>query len=262
MLVVDDPTEAAVTPWIRAARRLGMPVATIHDLGLGAAGGDLVIDGSLGGPWRRWPTGRTLTGPRYAIVDRRLATVRLERVVGPGGKVLIALGGGPRRRLAARLAAAVLREVPAAHVTIAGGLLPATTQADPRITWLSDPQAFADTLAHATVAVVAGGVTLYESCAAGTPRVALAVVPAQRRTVEAFARAGAAIDAGGPLAGARTRRDVDHVAGLVADVVRDKNVRARLSKTGRRLIDGRGLARVVAELERLYRDGAEKVARG
>jgi hypothetical protein len=55
---------------------------------------------------------------------------------------------------------------------------------------------------------------------------------------------------------------VDHVAGLVADALGDRNVRARLSKTGRRLIDGRGLARVVAELERLYRDGAEEVARG
>ena len=51
-------------------------------------------------------------------------------------------------------------------------------------------------LVDCDVAVVAGGVTLYEACALGTPAVGLAVVPEQRRAIPAFARRGAVIDAG------------------------------------------------------------------
>ena len=51
-------------------------------------------------------------------------------------------------------------------------------------------------LAACDVAVVAGGVTLYEACAVGVPVVALAVVAAQRPAIADFAVRGAAIDAG------------------------------------------------------------------
>ena len=65
--------------------------------------------------------------------------------------------------------------------------------------WIAAPTVSADALATASVAVVAGGVTLYEACALGTPAVALAVVPAQRlTTARGLPRAGAAIDADAP----------------------------------------------------------------
>ena len=52
--------------------------------------------------------------------------------------------------------------------------------------------AFRAALAQATVAVVAGGTTLYEACALGTPVVAVPVVPGQTTTVRRFVRAGLA----------------------------------------------------------------------
>ena len=36
VLVVDDPSAAAVRAWVRRARRAGVPVATVHDLGIAA----------------------------------------------------------------------------------------------------------------------------------------------------------------------------------------------------------------------------------
>jgi len=54
------------------------------------------------------------------------------------------------------------------------------------------PQRFRAALAQATVAVVAGGTTLYEACALGTPVVAVPVVPGQATTVRRFVRAGLA----------------------------------------------------------------------
>ena len=38
-----------------AARRAGVFSISLHDLGLGAEGADLVVDGSVGAPYRQWP---------------------------------------------------------------------------------------------------------------------------------------------------------------------------------------------------------------
>ena len=48
ILVVDDPSAPAARPWVSAARRRGIPVATIHDGGLARVDADLVIDGITG----------------------------------------------------------------------------------------------------------------------------------------------------------------------------------------------------------------------
>jgi len=47
MMVVDDPSAAAAGRWVAQARRLGIPVATIHDLGIGYVPADMGIDGSV-----------------------------------------------------------------------------------------------------------------------------------------------------------------------------------------------------------------------
>src|SRR5215211_7501194 len=46
-VVVDDPVTADAKRWMAAARRAGALVVTVHDLGIGARGADLVIDGSV-----------------------------------------------------------------------------------------------------------------------------------------------------------------------------------------------------------------------
>ena len=60
LLVIDDPSRAAATPWLRAARRAGVPVVSLHDVGIAPLASDLAVDGSLGarrvdGPRRRTP---------------------------------------------------------------------------------------------------------------------------------------------------------------------------------------------------------------
>jgi hypothetical protein len=47
LLVVDDPIASPAAVWIAAARSAGVPVVTIHDLGIGSPTGDLVVDGSV-----------------------------------------------------------------------------------------------------------------------------------------------------------------------------------------------------------------------
>ena len=189
VLVVDDPITAEVARWVRRARHAGVRVATVHDLGISAVASDLVIDGTVG-PNRR-VRGRvdTLHGPAYMILDPAISHRGSDPTrSGPdraGGRVLVALGGGSSAAGAQRMVEAIADAVPGLDVRVARGF------AGKR----RGPDGLAGELARATVAVVAGGVTLYEACALGVPAVAVPLSARQQVTVRAMARQGAAVDA-------------------------------------------------------------------
>ncbi len=252
ILVVDDPSAPAARPWVSAARRRGIPVATIHDAGLARVDADLVIDGSV----RTAPQADAtrLFGPRYAVIDPRVAALGAGRRP-TKGSVLVAVGGGAHVfALVPAVVAALARRVPGLDIQVAAGFTPRHRRpALPAGRWLA-PGKLGRALASAQVAIVAGGLTAYEACALGVPVVAVSVVPAQQPTVRALARRGAAVD-GGPLgtAGA-ARRVAEHSTRLLAAPA----ARRRLAANGRRLVDGRGAARVAVALRALARQGGTR----
>ena len=256
VVVVDDPIAANARRWIACARTFGCHVVTVHDLGLGACDGDLVVDGSIvkaAGPLQ---TRSFLRGPRYALLDpvfaSPLRTARRPRAP----RVLISLGGGPRARLGYAIATAVGREMPWASIRVAGGfkrgphgtrtargiwptgLTPVRDQDRNRIVWTGPLDGLAGELAACDVAVVGGGVSLYEACARGVAAVGVPVVVPQRPTVRGFVAAGAA------LGDASRAPDADRVAREVVRLLRQPALRASLAAEGRKLVDGRGAGRV------------------
>ncbi len=250
VLVVDDPNRAAAAAWIRAGRRAGRPVVTVHDLGLGCLEGDLVVDGSVvRKPALRRAAGALVAGPRYAVLDPRLMSWR-RRGAEPAGacSVLIALGGGTNVTLASAIADALTAADERIQVRIAGGFSAgghAQLRVQPRVCWLGRTPGLGRELARADVAVVGGGVTLYEACALGVPTVAVPVVDAQRETIAAFVRKGAATGiVDGPL-------NLDRVVELVIALVEDRRKRRGLAERASALVDGRGAARVAQFVTRL-----------
>ena len=103
VLVVDDPVAADARRWMRAARRVGCLVVSIHDLGLGCLDADLVIDGSITRNARA-RRGQTLAGPQYAVLDPAPFDERGDRHVGAAFRLR-----GTLRRTAVALAEAVRR---------------------------------------------------------------------------------------------------------------------------------------------------------
>ncbi len=93
-------------------------------------------------------------------------------------------------------------------------------------------------MSSASVAVLAGGVTLYEACALGVPAVAIALNQVQHATIRAIAQRGAAVDAGLVHSGAG--RTIARVAREVDRLLRDPALRRRMAAAGRRLVDARG----------------------
>lgn len=245
VLVVDDPSTLQAERWVLRARELGIPVATLHDLGLGYADSDLPIDGSVE-PGRY--AADALSGPLYAVLDPSIAVARDAGAAERQG-VLIALGGGGHvHRWGLQLAAAVLEHHPSTRVRVVAGFShPSSSSPDPRIEWVSAPDGLAALLQEAAVAVVAGGLTLYEAAALGTPVVALSVVAAQQPTVRGFARRGAAVDAGLVTDALASR----HAAAAVADLLTHPTKATRLGGTAAHLVDGRGVFRAADAVRQL-----------
>src|ERR1044071_3495797 len=76
VVVIDDPIASDAKRWMCAARRVGALVVTIHALGIGAHGADLVLDGSVTRPAPRAAGRRALTGSQFAVLDPRVAQFR------------------------------------------------------------------------------------------------------------------------------------------------------------------------------------------
>lgn len=273
LLVIDNPSRTSALPWLRAARRARVPVASIHDVGIAPLASDLAVDGSLGAR-RVAGLGRGAAacrlGPSYAILAPGVARLgRRRRGAAARPSLVVGLGGGQQAEaglsVARHLRAGLDRRpgLSRARVLLSLGLGLAgspTVRALPAGIDIVPPAGFRAALARATIAVVAGGTTLYEACALGTPVVAVAVVSGQVPTVRRFVRAG--------LAAAVTRRPAAAAvgadewgraaAGAALDLLADAVGRDAMARRGRRAIDGAGAARVAAAIAELLRTNARE----
>ena len=126
-----------------------------------------------------------------------------------------------------------------------------------RARWLPAGSSFLTALADADAAIVAGGVTLYETMALGVPAVGLAVVPEQRPAIRAFAARRALIDACGTSASPKA---IATAAASVARLLDEPSLRRQMRREARRLVDGRGVYRVAAHIASIspeIRSGAD-----
>jgi len=247
VVVIDDPVARDAERWTRAARRAGAVVVTVHDLGLGARGADLAIDGSVTRPRKGSARGKVLAGTRFAVLDPAIR----RRTSSPTGapRVLIALGGGPHARRAQAIAETIAASAPRAEIRIAGGFVSSSSgRSTDRVRWIGSPRGLAGELAKATVAVVGGGVSLYEAAAMGVPAVTVPVVKSQVPTVVAFARRRAAV----AVPYAATPKDA---ATKVVRLLGDASRRKSLAKRSRQVVDGHGASRAAAAVMKLAAGG-------
>ena len=244
LLLLDTPVVADGRRWLAAARRRGIPVASIHDRGIAPLASDVAIDGSLAARGGIAGARRSLIGPRFMVMDSQVRGRGRSAV--DERLVVIALGGGPRIGLARRLAHRIVELSPEARVVIAAGFAVLRHGSAPSrhgVEWLGPQASLATVLGRSAVAVVAGGVTLYEAAALGVPTVAVPIVEAQRATVRAFGMAGAAI-----VPEVTMRVDADAVARAVTRLLNNRRLGGRIGRRGRQLVDGRGTERVVRAL--------------
>jgi UDP-2,4-diacetamido-2,4,6-trideoxy-beta-L-altropyranose hydrolase len=197
-------------------------------------GADLVLDQNLRDPDHpaRYDAPEVLFGPRYAVLRGELRS-RLHhlaarvRTDSSDPTLLVSLGGDPDEQVT-RLVDRVLSDPRLAALEII------------RLAGKAD---IGPDLERAQFAFAACGTTTWELCAFGVPAVCVALVDNQVPVGSAVASAGAGIFLGevGAL-------DPEAAADALALLLDDLEVRRRMSAAARALVDGDGVARVVARM--------------
>ena len=213
-----------------AIHRNGSRHISIHDLGLAQCRSDVAIDGSV---TRLFPypadKDRTLfVGPQYMITRDVVSRAT------PSDTVLVTFGSGSTANFAQKISEELCQI----------GLTPITTRgfigSDP----MSDGE-FALAMSTCRFAISGSGVTLYDLLGSGVPTIAVAFDRIQLRTADAFHERGAVLSAG-----LLDRLAPNALLGHCMEMLEDQPLVQRLSEAGRRLVDGKGLSRVVEIVRR------------
>ena len=95
----------------------------------------------------------------------------------------------------------------------------------------------------ADLAITSGGLTKYETAVTGTPSIIISQIAHQAALAEEFEKEGTALNLG-----LGTRNSEENIAEAVSRLLRDGTLRAEMSKRGRKLVDGKGIERIISEV--------------
>jgi spore coat polysaccharide biosynthesis predicted glycosyltransferase SpsG len=203
----------------------------------------VIVDQNLGADARCYgdrPAGSTLLlGPRYALLRPDLTPPDADRTAAPR-RMLVALGGDPPADLvdlAVQVGAEATRRLRLEVDVVGGGELGPLIGIDGVNVHGFVPD-IAPLLAHADIALAAAGTTTWELCRYGIPAVLIAAHDNQRPVAHSVSAEGAGVAAAGG----------DQAVDLLARLCGAPDLRLEMSDRARRLVDGRGAARVVAAI--------------
>ena len=93
------------------------------------------------------------------------------------------------------------------------------------------------------LAITGGGLTKYETAVTGTPSIILSQVAHQVDLAEEFEKEGTALNLG-----LGTEVSQEDITEAVTRLSGDGALRAEMSRRGKRLVDGRGVERIISEI--------------
>ena len=93
------------------------------------------------------------------------------------------------------------------------------------------------------LAITGGALTKYETAVTGTPSLVISVDEQQAGWMRQFERAGTALNLGG--AWDSSEQDI---GAAIERVLKSKSLRMEMSRKGKRLVDGKGIERIISEL--------------
>jgi UDP-2,4-diacetamido-2,4,6-trideoxy-beta-L-altropyranose hydrolase len=195
---------------------------------------------------------RLLLGLRYSLLRREFAKFRgWERTISPDGRnVLISMGGSDPGNVTLRVLEA-LRQVGVddlcVRVAVGGSnphralLVAHSGRVHGSVEFLDDVANIAELIAWADVGVAAAGTISWEICALGLPSVLITVAENQLRAAADLAQRGAALVIS-------TDCNPEKIAKGIRELMQSPDLREKMSRTARALLDVDGARRVVATM--------------
>ncbi len=246
LLDIQNTTEA----FIKNIRQDKKPVVSFEDLGEGRNHVDLLIDCNLDDE-NSLPV-KTLFGYPYSVLAPEFETFHLkERVFDrPINSVLITLGGTDPHSLTSVLAEELLQIQPDLSITLLAGpgcknipALKTLATENRTVELVESTSQMAQTLYDHTAVFCAGGVTLHEAMAVGTPAFVINQVSHQAEKAKRAEQHGAAINLG--VAEHWDKSRLPEILKISPKILET------MSQAGKHLIDGKGLKRVTDAIEAL-----------
>lgn len=250
ILIVDSYNVTGVH--LRRMREAGLFVAAVDDFAVFPFPCQLVVNGGAKAselPYRSLSGDtRFLLGPTYALLGEEFWSIKSRKVRDNVRNILITLGGGDQQNVTPDLIALLDHLSGNFIMTIALGpffknsaqVELAASRCVKTVRLLKDPELLRDHMLESDLAISAGGQTLNELAATGTPAVAIQTAPNQKHNVEALASIGTIRFAGNT----GDPQLISKVGKLVTELMRQPHLRMEISKAGMRLVDGHGALRV------------------
>jgi UDP-2,4-diacetamido-2,4,6-trideoxy-beta-L-altropyranose hydrolase len=240
-----------------ALKLAGLKVLFIDDNGhAGHYSADLVLNQNAHANEALYPSRdastRLLLGPRFVMLRREFAEWRGWNRENPAvaRRVLVTMGGSDPDNVTERVVRAILGKPGVSATVVVGGSNPhlprlrelvAGAQGDVQL--VENVTNMPELMANSDVAVSAAGTTSLEMCFLGLPALLIVLANNQRSAAEELSCRGPAINLG---EGVEVSLRV--LAERLVRMLASPEKRKTMSETGRKLVDGLGAERVVAEL--------------
>ena len=242
--------------FIRKIRQNKKPVVSFEDLGEGRNHVDLLIDCNLGEENSVGLPVQTLFGYPYSVLAPEFETLHSKKreLNGSIESVLITLGGTDPHSLTSLLADKLLLIQPNLSMTLLAGPgcknIPALKDLETQnetVKLLESTSQMAQTLFDHSAVFCAGGVTLHEAMAVGTPAFVINQVSHQVEKADHAEKQGAAMNLGMAESWNESR---------LPEILESRpETLEKMSLAGKNLIDGKGLKRVADAIELLTSGG-------
>lgn len=247
-LIVAD-SYALTTDHLLAFCASGIRVAVIDDMADRELPVDIVINGSAGAEnlnYRVAAQTRLLLGTPYILLRSEFAEQPNRFIKDSIRRVLITLGGSDPYRLTPRIVHWVLNVLSNVQMDVVAGPIFSDDVIESLrelpVMLHRDPQNIRELMLKADVAISAGGQTLYELAACGTPTIAIRLADNQTVSLMGLEKRGV-MKWAGDVNDENLQRRIE----TILNELLDRSTRAQMSEQGRSLVDGRGAIRVAQE---------------
>ncbi len=251
-IVVVDSYLAELSFYREISSLARRPVYLDDDLRLDYPDG-IVLNGAIGAEKRPYPERKGtkyLLGVEYFPLRQEFLEVPVKRTAPLAESVMVTFGGDDMRDLTPRVLQLLKKEFPGMRKKVvvgnpSRGACMIKDASDDRTDVVNSPSA-ADMkriMLDSDIAVSAGGQTLYELARLGVPTVAVCVADNQRGNIKGMRDAGFI-----EYAGEWCEPDPEGNILKCIKKLMPQEARRRSAKIGRRLVDGKGAARVVSKL--------------
>lgn len=201
----------------------------------------------------RYVKSKLFLGPKYAPVRREFSNCKKKEIKDKVANVLILSGGTDNEDVLSRLLDVTIKYNVEKVTVICGRYykrydsIVEKHKADDRVVIKKSIDNIDKYMQEADIALSAGGNTLYELCACGTPTISFSLADNQFGNVYEFDKRGVILYAGD----ARTSGMIEKADSLIYKLLESKLLREELSGKMQTIIDGRGAYRLADGLMNL-----------